>query len=101
MERSVMRGRSSNSHLRSRISLPLHPGYDTAILRHRLDHTPDLLEYLSNLRLADDEWRRERERVADGAEHQVLALEGAHHRVVAAPSDRVGARRNVDARGDS
>src|SRR5215510_3670789 len=65
-------------------------------LRHRLDHAPDLLEELTDLRLADDERRRERERIADRAEHEILTLEATHHRIIAAPPDRVGARGEID-----
>src|SRR5947199_8297979 len=69
-------------HIERHINRPWRAG-----LCHRLDHAPDLLEDLGDLCLADDERRRERERVADGAEHQVLALERAHHRAIAAPAD--------------
>src|SRR6185295_18037608 len=59
-----------------------------ATLRHRLDHSRHLLDDLIDLCLAHDQGRRERDGVAGDADHQVLAFEGVHHRVIGAPADR-------------
>ena len=67
-------------------------------------HTPyaritlrNLDEHLADLRLAHDQRRRQRERVAGDADHQALVVEGAVHRLGGARAQCTGTRREIDA----
>src|SRR5258707_6217701 len=68
------------------------------ILRHRADHLRDLLDDFADLVFADDQWRRQRQRIAGDAQHQVVVVERAVQAVETALARLLRARRQIDAR---
>src|SRR5215475_2306539 len=63
----------------------------------RLDDAGELVEYLANLVFAHDQRRTERQRVADGAEGEIMLEEAHFKRINAAFSDGVGPAGEIDA----
>ena len=59
---SMSAGRSS---IRGRLMLRVRLG-------HRFDDTGEFVEYLADLAFTHDQWRAERQRVANGAEHDIV-----------------------------
>src|SRR6516165_7906515 len=69
---------------------------------HSPNDLADLLHDLADLVFADDQRRRQRQRVAGDPQHQVVVVEGVRHGVVTALADQVGRSRcKVDARGQA
>src|SRR5262245_35545927 len=64
---------------------------------HRLDDAAELVEDLADLAFAHDQWRAERERIADGAEHHVVLEEAEVERVHASLAHGIGPAGQVDA----
>src|SRR6185312_6561734 len=63
---------------------------------HRFDDAAELVEYLANLAFAHDQWRAERECIADGAEHDIVLEEAEVERVHATLANGVGPACQVD-----
>src|SRR5215475_9736372 len=61
-----------------------------ARLRHRLDDTRKLVEHFVDLDFAHDQRRTERQRVADGSEHEIMLKETQFKSVQAALADGIG-----------
>ena len=70
-------------------------------LRHRADHLRDLLDNFADLVFADDQRRRQRQRIAGDAQHQVVVVERAVQAVETALARLLRARREIDATSDS
>src|SRR5262245_47501620 len=68
---------------------------------HGLDDTAELVEYFPDLGLAHDQRWAQRERVADGAERDVVLEKAEIERVHAALSDGVGPARQIDTDGEA
>src|SRR4249919_2208714 len=67
---------------------------------HGFDDAAELVEHLADLTFAHDQWRAERERIADSAEHDVMLEEAEVERVHAALADGVGPTREIDPDGE-
>src|SRR5258705_5444061 len=69
------------------------------ILRHRADPLRDLLDNFADLVFADDQGRRQRQRIASDTQHQVVVVERAVQAVEPALAGLLRARREIDACG--
>src|SRR5258708_31825309 len=78
---------------------PLLRGEGRKALRHRADHLRDLLDNFADLVFADDQGRRQRQRIAGDAQHQVVVVERAVQAVETALARLLRAWRQIDARG--
>ena len=67
-------------------AIPVVAGYEGVDLEQLIALEPDLVEDLADLAFADDQRRRHGERVADDAEHDVVVVEAALHRLTAVRS---------------
>src|SRR5690242_8922564 len=68
---------------------------------HGFDDAAELVEYLADLAFAHDQWRAERERIAHGAEHDVVLEETEIERVHAAFAGGVGPACEIDTDGEA
>src|SRR4029079_1342903 len=66
---------------------------------HGFDDAAKLVEHLVDLTLAHDQWRAERQRIADGAEHDVVLEETEIERIHPTLADGVGPACEIDADG--
>src|SRR5262245_63551552 len=68
---------------------------------HRLDDAAELVEHFADLTFTHDQWRAESERIAHGAERDVVLEEAELERVHTALADSVGPAREIDAGGEA
>src|SRR4249919_1967489 len=68
---------------------------------HGLDDVAELVEHFPDLAFAHDQWRAERERIADGTEHDIVLEKAEIERVHAALADSVGPACEIDADGEA
>src|SRR4249919_4121910 len=66
---------------------------------HRFDDVCELVEYLADLTFTHNQRRAERQRIADGTEHDIVFKEAQFERLHAALADRIGLAGEINADG--
>src|SRR2546425_7455934 len=68
-------------------------------LSHRLDDAGELVEHLADLTFTHDQWRTERQGIADGTEHDIVFEETQVEGLDTALADGIGLTGEVNAYG--